>query len=92
MSEIIPIMEDDGRISNDELNLFHSLNQDVLKFSDAFQEAMADNIITQEESELLEKMWIDIYRNSRNITLEDEKMTVEELRVLMHVASTIIRR
>ncbi len=83
------IAKEDGIITEEEEKILKALKKGGREYLTALKEALADNIVTQEEYDRLELLWHKIVEKSTKVALDDEIITADERKLLAHIAVSI---
>lgn len=64
VTDLREIMEKDGKITSEETTIIASVTKSIEQFTSAYNKALDDNIITQEQTTNLAILWDKIYDDS----------------------------
>lgn len=92
VKDLSKIVLQDGTITSDERNMMNSINHDIAKFVRLLAQALRDNIISKAEVDQVAKAWKQIQENAETTALVDQKITLDERRMLVRIAETIAKR
>lgn len=84
------VMMRDGKVSVQESILLARAMENIAKFKNVLEEALEDNVISEEEREQLQTIRHKIYGESFNIAMVDQIISEDEaamLRKLMEIVS-----
>ena len=88
--DLITIVKQDGKISDDERLMMRGIKEKMYLYVQAYQQCLADNVITPAEHKQLENLWLAIYEQPKKVAMLDGIVTREELDILLRVAKTIL--
>lgn len=90
VKDLVPLVQQDGRVTDDERNLVRDIKVNVTEFVTSYQEACRDGVISEQEQDLLGELWRNIYRKAEEEAKKDEQVSPEELRLLIRVFKTVM--
>lgn len=89
LAEMITIAKSDGFIDADEQAIIEKTQENVHRFKELWDNAIADKIITDDELDQLEGAVKKIHDESQMVALEDQKFTPEEVKLVVKIANTL---
>ena len=89
MKKFIELAAEDGKITEDEHNILKNIEISLAEFTEKLKEALEDGIITPEEVDMLKKFKAQMLKDAFDIAKMDDKLTIDELKILMTLAVAI---
>ena len=85
MNDLKKIMNEDGKITNEEKSIFDKVTSDVSVFEKAYNRAMEDKVITEEEYLELIDLWNRIYDESYKEAMKDNHLSDDEAKMVFSI-------
>jgi sporulation protein YlmC with PRC-barrel domain len=82
----------DGKISEDELELLRQLEVNAEVYDNALKDALEDNIITQSEEEGLEKLKEDLVHKAYTVAFSDKVISKDEGAIIDRLANYMLEK
>ena len=87
--DVVKIAQQDNIVSGDEQAILDKTKENIDKFIQFYHSAMEDNVITEEESNILNEAYKRIYKDPEGEALKDNKLTTEEVNLISKIAHTL---
>ena len=78
VTDLKKIMDKDGKITTEEKNILNKVMKNVNDFTKAYNQALEDNVITEDERINLTILWDKIYDESYTVSMQDNKLSDDE--------------
>lgn len=89
IKDLQQIMKKDGRITTEENTILNRVMKDVTTFTEAYNKAKEDNVITEDEHVNLAVLWDKIYDDSYAVAMEDNKLSDDEAEMIFKIFDAI---
>ena len=88
-NEVVKIAKEDNIITPDEQAILDTTRHNIVKFIKVYEEAIEDQVITEEEFTALESAYKKIYSEAESTALNDNILTPDEVRLIAKIAHTL---
>ncbi len=89
IQDLVTIALQDGEITKEEKKMIKSIYENIANFKQAYRKAWEDEMITPEEKNILTHLWKRIYDKTAENIQKDNRITLDEMKLLLSVFRTI---
>ena len=79
------IMEKDGKITTEEKNILDSVTKNVDHFTQVYNKALKNKVITDDEQINLTVLWDKIYDDSYEVAMKDDALSDDEAEMIFKI-------
>lgn len=91
IEKLILVSNLDGVLSEDEQRIIDVVQKHVNEFKEAYQEAWANNSITDDDKIHLRNLWKNIMLETTKTAIKDQSYSKDELSLVFRIFSTLIK-